>query len=82
MLYELGEKIKELIETIKKAFKKLVTAIHQALCKHKDTELMKRVSTGEYTFQCISGERVYEVCKHCGKVVNTYFLEFEGAGYK
>lgn len=58
--------------------KTIKTKIKQIFCRHKETELM----TQKGPFFVISGERVYKVCKRCGKVTSSYFLEHEGRGYK
>jgi hypothetical protein len=51
--------------------------IKQLFCKHKFVQATK-ISQ----FQCISGETVYIVCEHCGKIKGSYFREYEGKGYK
>lgn len=50
----------------------------QLLCKHKN----KGWYTKNSMFQSLSGERQYQVCTDCGKVVSERFLEYEGSGYK
>lgn len=54
-------------------------SLKQIFCRHKETEPMLK---GEGLFHAISGERVYYVCKRCGKIVSSYFREYEGNGYK
>ena len=45
----------------------------QLLCEH-DPEWY-RAAGG--TFQIISGERRYKICKKCGKLLNSYFARYE-----
>lgn len=54
-----------MIEMIKKFFK-------QIFCHHEYQEMIK-----SDLFCCISGERIYVVCKKCGKIKSSYFLEHD-----
>lgn len=58
--------------------KNIKTKAKQIFCRHKETELM----TQRGAFCVISGDRIYKVCKRCGKVISSYFAEHEGRGYK
>lgn len=50
----------------------------QFLCRHR-----KRGWYLENTlFQSLNGERHYNICEDCGKVLDERFLEYEGNGFK
>ena len=59
--------------------KNIKLILKQTFCKHEYQE-MKKVDTSKY--MCISGEKIYIVCKKCVKVKDSYFREYEGMGYK
>ena len=44
----------------------------QSTCKHEWWDCTKPHPSG---YQCLSGERIYIVCKKCGKVQGSYFSE-------
>lgn len=72
------KELKKLMAKIRQAFKKLIIAIRQALCKHKETEKVVKDSV----LKRISGETVYIRCKKCGKILGSINYEYEGFGYK
>jgi hypothetical protein len=51
--------------------------IKQLFCKHN---FIQARAVGK--FASISGERIYTVCEHCGKIKSSYYREYEGMGYK
>ncbi|AEY65406.1 hypothetical protein Clo1100_1154 [Clostridium sp. BNL1100] len=51
--------------------------IKQLFCKHNFVQAKKASK-----YESISGERIYIVCEHCGKVNSSYYREYEGMGYK
>ena len=50
---------------------------NQLFCSHSFIQATK-ISK----FASISGERVYTVCEHCGKIKSSFYREYEGMGYK
>lgn len=57
---------------------KILNKIKQLFCKHDYREVTENKSS----FSNLTGERVFIVCKKCGKVKGSYFREYEGMGYK
>ncbi|MCW0263108.1 hypothetical protein [Fusobacterium vincentii] len=57
---------------------KLKIKLKQLLCRHKNKGWMKKKST----FQCLSGDEIFLVCKDCGKILDSTFREREGNGWK
>lgn len=57
---------------------KLKIKLKQLFCRHKNTQWMKEKSK----FQCLSGDRIYLVCKDCEKILDSTFREHEGNGWK
>ncbi|MDO5716118.1 MAG: hypothetical protein Q4P25_06025 [Tissierellia bacterium] len=82
MMNEIILSIKKIQNKMGRAFKKIIKIIKQSLCRHKRTEFTRKVTTDGLTLHCINGERIYEVCEDCGKIIGSYFLEYEGMGYK
>lgn len=56
----------------------MLDKIKQLLCRHKETQQMKENTP----FHNLRGERIYTVCKKCGKVLDSIFYEYEGNGWK
>ena len=52
--------------------------LKQLFCRHKNKGWMKKKST----FQCLSGDEIFLVCKDCGKILDSTFREHEGNGWK
>lgn len=50
----------------------------QLICRHKH----KGWYVKEETYHCISGERIFLICEDCGKIIDSFFQEYEGMGYK
>ena len=57
---------------------KLKIKLKQLLCRDKNKGWMKKKST----FQCLSGDEIFLVCKDCGKILDSTFREHEGNGWK
>lgn len=53
----------------------------QLFCKHEYLEGNLQKKDG-IKFTNISGETITVICKKCGKIKGSYFLEYEGMGYK
>ena len=60
------------------SFIKLKIKLKQLFCRHKNKLWMKKKST----FQCLSGDEIFLVCKDCGKILDSTFREHEGNGWK
>jgi hypothetical protein len=52
--------------------------LKQLFCRHKNKLWMKKKST----FQCLSGDEIFIVCRDCGKILDEKFIEHEGMGWK
>lgn len=59
-------------------FIKLKIKLKQLFCRHKNKLWMKKKST----FQCLSGDEIFIVCRDCGKILDEKFIEHEGMGWK
>lgn len=53
--------------------------ISQFFCKHINQGLYVDNSS---QFHNIRGERHYIACEDCGKIINSYFAEYEEMGFK
>ena len=60
------------------SFIKLKIKLKQLFCRHKNKVWMKKKST----FQCLSGDEIFLVCRDCGKILDEKFIEHEGMGWK
>lgn len=60
------------------SFIKLKIKLKQLFCRHKNKLWMKKKST----FQCLSGDEIFIVCRDCGKILDEKFIEHEGMGWK
>ncbi|WP_324279294.1 hypothetical protein [Fusobacterium polymorphum] len=60
------------------SFIKLKIKLKQLFCRHKNKLWMKKKST----FQCLSGDEIFLVCRDCGKILDEKFIEHEGMGWK
>ncbi|GAB3062021.1 hypothetical protein ACFOU0_05955 [Salinicoccus sesuvii] len=54
--------------------------IGQFFCSHKNNGWFKKV--GASHFSALNGERRYQICKDCGKEINSFFAKYEGNGLK
>lgn len=60
------------------SFIKLKIKLKQLFCRYKNKGWMKKKST----FQCLSGDEIFLVCRDCGKILDEKFIEHEGMGWK
>lgn len=52
----------------------------QLLCRHRHKGWYEKEE--QETYRCISGERIYLICEDCGKIIDSFFQEYEGKGFK
>ena len=53
--------------------------IAQFFCEHRNAGWYRDDSA---TFQIVSGERHFKICRDCGKVLDERFQDYEGNGFK
>ena len=52
----------------------------QLLCRHKHKGWYEKKE--QETYRGISGERIYLICEDCGKIIDSFFQEYEDMGFK
>ena len=56
----------------------MLKKLKQLFCKH-EYDICRDVSS---PFCSLRGERLYQVCRKCSKVMKYIYVEYEGNGYK
>lgn len=57
---------------------KLKGKLGQLLCRHKHKGWYEK----KETYHGISGERFFLICEDCGKIIDSFFQEYDDIGFK